>query len=214
MSIGKKKEQLLAAANILVKKKLVARTWGNISARIDEESFIVTPSGIPYETITPDDLIHVITNTLLHGGNNYSDKNLHALIYMARPDIAAIVHTHQFWSSAVATAGRSIPPGSYKNETEKKIPCARYALPTIRALNRTVIKTIIKHNTNTVILANHGAVCMGDSLDTTIDNAEILEQRAFNYIMDDYKRLSGENIATEIGIIQYFINKVRKKGYA
>jgi len=206
MTAARLGKQLLAAANKLVEKELVARTWGNISMRIDGRSFLVTPSGIPYETLTTGDLVTVMTDTLDYKGNikPSSEKHLHALIYQAKPDISAVAHTHQFWASAVAAAGRDIPASFNGNEI---IPCTPYALPTTKTLSSKVIRALTRHKANAVLLANHGAVCIGGSLDEAIHNAEVLEKKAYDFIMDNYKRLSGDDIAAEERMIQYFIKR-------
>ena len=51
------RDLVIKAGFVLIEKKLIARTWGNISARISENEFIITPSGKAYETLSPDDLV-------------------------------------------------------------------------------------------------------------------------------------------------------------
>ena len=59
MNIEKAREQILQAAARLVKDGLIERTWGNISARVSETQFLITPSGLPYETLRADQLLLV-----------------------------------------------------------------------------------------------------------------------------------------------------------
>ena len=53
------REQVLAAARRLVEERLIARTWGNISVRVSETQFLITPSGLAYETLRADQLVQI-----------------------------------------------------------------------------------------------------------------------------------------------------------
>ena len=64
MDILQAKKEVIAAGLRLVEKGLIARTWGNVSCRVDENSFVITPSGKPYEGLTPDDIVEVKIDTL------------------------------------------------------------------------------------------------------------------------------------------------------
>ena len=89
--------KVLAACRKLVSSGLIARTWGNVSARLDADSFLITPSGRAYESLTPEDLVPVSLETLkpLSEGRPSSEKGMHAVLYRQRPDVNFIVHTHQ-----------------------------------------------------------------------------------------------------------------------
>lgn len=69
MDILQAKKEVIAAGLRLVEKGLIARTWGNVSCRVDENSFVITPSGKPYEGLTPDDIVEVKIDTLSYEGN-------------------------------------------------------------------------------------------------------------------------------------------------
>lgn len=58
-SMEEGKRLVVQAGLELVKSGLIARTWGNVSARISDTEFVITPSGIPYEKLTPDDIVPV-----------------------------------------------------------------------------------------------------------------------------------------------------------
>lgn len=173
---------LLRAALSLVEKGLVARTWGNISLRISPDSFLISPSGIPYEDLAPEDFVELRQSDLNYSSalKPSSEKGLHAMVYRARPEIGAIVHTHQFWASAVAVARRSIPADGGRLE----VPCARYALPTTKALTKAVARALHGNLADAVLLANHGALCLGKDLAGAIMRAEALETQSRSFILE------------------------------
>ena len=88
----------------LAEKKLIARTWGNISARISKEEFVITPSGRSYETLRPEDLVVVRVKDCSYDGpvKPSSEKGVHAAAYGLRSEVNFIIHTHQYYASAVA----------------------------------------------------------------------------------------------------------------
>ena len=100
----------------LLENKLIARTWGNISARISKDEFIITPSGKAYDRLTPDDLVKVRVSDCSYSGNvkPSSEKGVHAAAYALRSHVGFIIHTHQYYASAVAAECRTI----------RKAPCA------------------------------------------------------------------------------------------
>ena len=68
MDINAAKKAVLAAGVKLVEAGLIARTWGNVSCRVDEDSFIITPSGRSYRSLTPADLVQVKISDLSYEG--------------------------------------------------------------------------------------------------------------------------------------------------
>ena len=96
----------------ILHKRLVAGTWGNISTLIAPGGPVaITPSALPYDELTPEDVVIVAWNgDILAGSRPSSELALHLAIYAARPDISAIIHTHSTYACACAVAGKSIPP--------------------------------------------------------------------------------------------------------
>lgn len=203
MGAERERGELLAASLALVEKRLVARTWGNLSIRLDERSFLVTPSGIPYEDLSLDDMVEVDIDTLAWSGSlkPSSEKGLHAMVYRMRPAAGAIVHTHQSWASAVAATRRGIPARAGEGG---EVPCARYALPTTKALVRSVRAVLEGCDATAILLANHGALCLGAGLAEAIGRAEELEKRARGFALDAFARASGLGAATESELAEAF----------
>jgi L-fuculose-phosphate aldolase len=105
-------EKILETGINLLEKGLVTGTWGNISVRISENLFAITPSGRNYRTIQPEEIVIVNAGGEVVEGRlkPSSELPLHLAVYAARSDISGIVHTHSVFASACAVARRPIPP--------------------------------------------------------------------------------------------------------
>lgn len=160
---------VIKAGHLLTEKKLIARTWGNISARISENEFIITPSGRAYDTLTADELVKVKIDDLSFEGNlkPSSEKGAHAVGYALRRDVNFIIHTHQFYASAVCAEGK---------DTDFA-PCAWYGLPGTKKLRENIEKTIAAHpGKNAFLMAKHGALCLGKDMEAAFEEADRLEE--------------------------------------
>ncbi len=106
------KKQVYEANMLLPKYHLVTFTWGNVSG-IDRESglFVIKPSGVEYEELTPEDMVVVdLKGNKVEGHYNpSSDTATHMVLYNRFPDIKGVVHTHSSWATSWAQAGRAIP---------------------------------------------------------------------------------------------------------
>jgi len=190
------RESLVAAGIALVEEGLVARTWGNLSVRLDERTFLITPSGLAYESLTADDMVAVEYGTLAYEGDRKpsSEKGLHSAVYGLRPDVRAIVHTHQSWASAAAAARCAVPGAAGApaaawapaDAGDWGTPCAAYALPTTDALVRSASALLEgtgrSASVRSILLANHGALCFGASLEDAVIEAAALERRSRDFI--------------------------------
>lgn len=164
----KARELVIQAGNMLVEKGLVARTWGNVSARCGENEMIITPSGIAYDRLTPDKLVKVNIRDLSYDGDikPSSEKGIHAAVYKMRENINFVIHTHQQYASAVAADERDTPYA----------PCAIYGIPGTDSLKRHVARCIRMHkNHNMFLLAKHGALLLGENMKEAFSLADMLE---------------------------------------
>ncbi|NLA72225.1 MAG: class II aldolase/adducin family protein, partial [Clostridiales bacterium] len=95
MDILQAKELVIEAGKKLVETGLIARTWGNVSCRINDKQFVITPSGRPYETLTPDEIVLVNIDGLSYEGDikPSSEKGVHAACYSHRKDVNFVIHT-------------------------------------------------------------------------------------------------------------------------
>lgn len=166
---------------ILARKGLVARTWGNLSVRTGEY-MLITPSGRSYEETRSDDIVRVRIADLFWEGRvkPSSEKGLHATVYRLRDDIGAVFHTHQRFASALSATRKYFPveDPSFSRVLGPVVPCAAYALPTTAALARSVGRLLSSHSLSSchaLLLANHGAVCLGTDAMRALEAAITLE---------------------------------------
>lgn len=172
------KENVLQASKLLVHRGLVARTWGNISCRIDEKTFAITPSGIGYERLNKDNIVVVHMESLKHEGqiNPSSEKGFHASCYMQNPHTNFVIHTHQTYASCISVSGSN----SLKLTDEEKsilggpVIKADYGFSGTKKLRRQVEKALSK-GSSAILLEKHGAVLTGENPEMTFKRAEVLE---------------------------------------
>jgi len=182
------KKQILEGGKRLLKEGLVARTWGNISIRVDETHMLITPSGRPYEELTPHDIVLVNYHTSKHEGpvKPSSEKELHCEIYRTRKEIQAVIHTHQMNASTVAAAHREVPPilDDMTQIIGPTVRVADYALPSTRKITKKTVKAL--KGRNAALMANHGAVCVGRDLDEAFVVCQVLEKACKAFIEAEF----------------------------
>lgn len=165
------RELVIKAGIELVEHKLVARTWGNISARISEDEFIITPSGKAYERLREEDLarVRVSDAASLDDINPSSEKGAHAVAYRLKSEIDFIIHTHQYYASCVAAECKD----------RHFAACVDYALPGSERLVRNIEKSMLANpDCDEFLLARHGVLVMGDSYDDAFDRAAYFEEES------------------------------------
>ena len=133
-SLEEAKQLVIEAGHRLLQEGLVARTWGNISARISEEEFVITPSGRAYEGLGPDDLVVVKVSDASYTSEikPSSERVLHAACYRNRSECGFIIHTHQFYATAISVSGKD----------QDFAPCADYGFPGTKGLAEAVEKAV------------------------------------------------------------------------
>ena len=168
----------------MVEKGLVAGTWGNVSLRLDEKRMVITPSGMDYLKLSPEDIVivDIETGTAQGRWKPSVETPLHAAILRARPDANAIIHTHSTYACAVAAARSEIPPilDELAQIVGGSVRTARYALPGSPELVRHVLDAL--NGRNAVLLANHGAVCLGPDMEKAFLTCLVVEKAALAFI--------------------------------
>jgi ribulose-5-phosphate 4-epimerase/fuculose-1-phosphate aldolase len=156
-----------------------------VSVRIPNASLIaITPSGRPYMDLVPDEICVVDFDLKpVHGDLAPSiETGMHAGIYRSRPDVGAVVHTHQAYASIFSLLNQPIPALFDEvvlaiGETVAVIPYAFSGTPELAA---NVARTV-RNGSNCFIMQNHGALNLGASLEQAWRNAELLEKTAQAY---------------------------------
>lgn len=195
--------QILRAAARLSAEGLVARTWGNISARVSDGKFIITPSGLPYAAMTEDQLVLVDLADGSCAGDYKpsSETGIHSSVYRMRPDVNFIIHTHQYWASAVSVSGRALTGFSHPL-LGKRVPCAAYGLPGSKTLRRAVeAETAAWPDCRAFMMRNHGALCLGRNMEDAFDLARALEEVCEDRVRDVLDgQLAGMPLPPELGV--------------
>lgn len=183
------RKQIIEACKFLQEKNLIARTWGNVSARLNDKQFIITPSGLSYDLTKPEDLVIVNIEDCSYDESQRkpsSEKKVHASAYKEREDINFIVHTHQHYASAVCAEEKNIVLSD-----DTFVPCAKYGMPSTNKLQKNCEDIFKQYTTSNIFLmAKHGVVTFGKSQSEALDNAVYLEkecEKLFKKRVKDFK---------------------------
>ncbi len=161
---------VIEAGHKLSESGLIARTWGNVSARISADEFIITPSGRSYDSIGPRDLVVVKVKDASYEGDikPSSERKAHASAYSLRSDVSFIIHTHQYYASAIAADCK---------DTDFT-PCAEYGLPGTDKLKKNLERSIKANpGKREFLMARHGAIILGNDFDDAFGRASELEEK-------------------------------------
>ena len=203
MSNMDKRREIIDTGIELLEEKLVARTWGNISARIDVDNYLITPSGLDYTSMREEDIVSVNIKTGEYTGiiRPSGEKGVHSAAYEVFDDVNFVVHTHQTYATAVslagfdlleATAGSSTgsesfetssgsPTGSElfditEEEIEKLggIALAEYGLPGTKEITN-ACKSALLTGAHTVLMIHHGVLVLGKDKEEAMKRVKLLE---------------------------------------
>lgn len=216
MDINKAKEIVVMAGKKLVESGLIARTWGNVSCRVSDTQFVITPSGRAYETLTPEEIVLVNISDLSYEGDikPSSEKGIHAEAYKHRHDVNFVIHTHQINASVVSPLGFDIFDISPESAEiiGGYVPVAAYGLPGTGKLRKGVVAAIERApESKAVIMAHHGALCMGSDYDNAFAVASELEKVCMDYILKKYERVTG-NVAESFASVGELIASRKSSG--
>ena len=175
------REQLVGYARKMLTSGLVKGTSGNVSARPPGSSWcLVTPSGVDYETMRPDDLVKVdLEGEPLGAGLKPSvDTPIHVAVYRARPDVCAFIHTHSPYAAAFSTLHREVPPlitesAGYLGGSVRVL---EYVPPAMPDTGEVVAAGL--GGDRAVLLPNHGVVAVGENLRKCYGAAYQVEESA------------------------------------
>ncbi len=171
---------IVEAGRLMIGSGLVAGTWGNISCRCQTGRCLITPSGIPFNTLQPGDLVAVDLESGACNGRlrPSTETPMHAAIYRARPDVGAIVHTHSLFASVLAVTRMELPPvlEEMAQLLGGSVPVARHALSGSRELAEAAVEALEQRSA--VLLANHGLVGVGRTVQEALTVCQLVERSA------------------------------------
>ena len=173
---------IIAVTQALDAAGLVPNKSGNVSCR-SPGGFLITPSGVPYGELESGRLVELPLEgePPAVGPRPSSEWRMHAAIYAARPDAQAIVHTHSPRATALACAGRGIPAFHYMIALAGgDVRCMPYETFGTDELAQQALRGL--QGRRAVLLANHGVVAIGASLDRAHAVAVEVENLAGQYL--------------------------------
>ena len=177
MSNMDKRREIIDTGIELLEEKLVARTWGNISARIDADNYLITPSGLDYTSMREEDIVSVNIKTGEYTGINRpsGEKGVHSAAYEVFDDVNFVVHTHQTYATAVSLAGL-VSFDITEEEIEKLggIALAEYGLPGTKEITN-ACKSALLTGAHTVLMIHHGVLVLGKDKEEAMKRVKLLE---------------------------------------
>jgi L-ribulose-5-phosphate 4-epimerase len=171
----------------LVRYGLVVWTGGNISGRVPgADLFVIKPSGVEYDDLTPDKMIlcdldgNVIPGTPGAERSPSSDTAAHAYVYRNMPEVGGVVHTHSTYATAWAARGEEIPCvlTAMADEFGGPIPVGPFAIIGDDSIGRGIVETLAGHRSRAVLMQNHGPFTIGSSARNAVKAAVMLEDVA------------------------------------
>jgi L-fuculose-phosphate aldolase len=175
------RESLLTNFKKLADLGLNKGTSGNASVRTDK-GFLVTPSGMNVDKMSAASMVEVdMTGKTISAGKPSSDWRFHRDIYQAKPEVHGIVHTHSMFATSLSCLRQDIPPFHYMIAVAggKDIRCAEYALFGTQALSDAAIVAL--QDRKACLLANHGMIALGKTLDQAVSVATEVETLCEQY---------------------------------
>jgi L-ribulose-5-phosphate 4-epimerase len=180
----------------LTHKGFLSATGGNLSVRIPEaKGFAITPSNYDYLKMIPEDICVLdMELTPLAGERQPSvESAMHATIFKTRPDVNAVIHTHQVYPSTLALIGKPIP-ALFDEQVRflgRSVEIIPYAPSGSGSLAEIVAKCVSDQN-NAYMMANHGALLLGGDMERAVHNVAVLEKCALAYL---FALCTGEKVS-------------------
>jgi L-fuculose-phosphate aldolase len=179
-NICKAKQEMIEIGHRIWLRGYCAGNEGNHSMRIGTDRVLCTATGVSKGFLTPEMICLVdLKGRHLENGGKYkpsSEIKIHLEIYNKRDDIKSVVHSHPPHATAFALVGMPIPEGIHP-EAEVflgRVPFADFAMPSKMALAES-ITALIKEDTNSIIMGNHGVVCFSSTIEQAYFKLEILD---------------------------------------
>lgn len=184
MILEKERQTIIDIGKRMIDARLTTGTGGNLSIfNRDENLIAIKPSGVPYQTMRPEDVVILDPAGERVDGHlkPSSETKFHLAIYQARPDISAILHSHQVHATTIACMGIELPAVHYLiGWCGDKVPLAPYATFGTQELSDNILSVLGDYRA--CLLENHGLITLGSTLHETFEIAEELELVAQIYI--------------------------------
>jgi len=184
MRFESERGEVIKAALKLDRYGLIALSGGNVSMRVSSGEILVTPSGMIYEDMAPQDVLIVDLEGKILDGVRAASVDTGALLYIYRhmPKVNAIIHTHQPYATAVGLVADELPccVTTLPNATKGAVKVCPFASAASIDMG---IQTVENAGDQlAVILKNHGVISLGESLKQALYACVYLEEAAKTYI--------------------------------
>lgn len=184
MRFKAERNEIIKAGMNLDRYGLIALSGGNVSMRLPSGEILVTPSGMIYEDMVPEDILLVDIEGHILEGTRRASVDTEALLYIFkhRPDVNAVIHTHQPYATAVGLVADELPCclTTIANATRGPVKVCPFSSPA--SIDMGIQTVEYAGDQLAVILRNHGVVALGDSLKAALYACVYLEEGAKTYI--------------------------------
>lgn len=184
------RQEIISVARKFNQAGLSVGTSGNVSV-LRDKGILITPFGIPYQDLIPEDIVEMDTEGLIVAGNKQpsSEWQFHRDIYINRMDTNAVVHVHSPYATAIACTRQEIPAFHYMVAIAGgvSIRCAEYATFGMEQLSKNALNAL--KDRQACLLANHGMNTLGEDLDCAFKMAQEVEELARQYYLS--KQIGG-----------------------
>ena len=167
----------------LVQYGLVVWTGGNVSGRVPgTDLFVIKPSGVDYDDLTPESMILCDLGGVLLEGDfaPSSDTAAHAYVYRNMPEVGGVVHTHSPYATAWAVRGEPVPCviTGQADEFGGEIPVGPFAIIGDESIGEGIVATLTGHRSRAVLMQNHGVFTVGRNARDAVKAAVMAEDVA------------------------------------
>ena len=206
----KEKAEIIKAGITLDRYDLIALSGGNISTRMPSGEILVTPSGMIYEEMVPDDVLVMDLQGNIIEGTRKSSSDTDAIlhIFQNRLDLNAVIHTHQPYATAISLIEDEFRADltTLGNAAAGSVKVAPYSPPGSIHMGVDTVKYI--GDTLAVILAHHGVITVGKSLKQALYAAVYMEESAKCYLaaraVGEIKHLTEEQISQAVEVFKFY----------
>jgi L-fuculose-phosphate aldolase len=171
---------VVAAAKGMLEARLTSGTSGNVSARLDDDTVVITPSSLRYQEMTAGDLIVLDMDGKQLSGQRSpsSEKLLHLACYRAFPEVGAVLHSHPPYATMFACARQPVPAviDEMLVYTGGEVPVAGYAMSGSAEVGANAVAVLA--SVGSALLASHGLVTVAAGPDQALHQAGVVEHCA------------------------------------
>ncbi len=179
------KQEVIKAGIMMDRYDLIALSGGNVSVRMDDGSILVTPSGMIYSEMVPEDVLVVDLDGNIIEGTRKPSVDTKALLYIFRhrPDINAVIHTHQPYATALGLVQDEFPVVVTTLANATKGPVKVCPFSSAASLDMGIETVNNLGSQLAVILKHHGVMAVGKSLKEALYACVYLEEAAKTYLI-------------------------------